>query len=65
MKKYELNYFNYIFVLIMGIGKMILMVICIFYEFLLVNKYFEDLCFCYNVIVFVLDKIVLEFLCEI
>lgn len=65
MKKYELDYPNYIFALTMGTGKTILMATCIFYEFLLANKYPKDARFCHNAIVFAPDKTVLESLREI
>ena len=65
MKKYELGYPNYIFALTMGTGKTILMATCIFYEFLLANKYPKDKRFCHNAIVFAPDKTVLESLREI
>lgn len=65
MKKYELNYPNYIFALTMGTGKTILMATCIFYEFLLANKYPKDERYCHNAIVFAPDKTVLESLREI
>lgn len=65
MKKYELDYPNYIFALTMGTGKTILMATCIFYEFLLANKYPKDERFCHNAIVFAPDKTVLESLREI
>ncbi|HDX9630394.1 TPA: DEAD/DEAH box helicase family protein [Bacillus cereus] len=65
MKKYELAYPNYIFALTMGTGKTILMATCIFYEFLLANKFPKDKRFCHNAIVFAPDKTVLESLREI
>ncbi|MFC7785515.1 TnsA endonuclease N-terminal domain-containing protein [Rossellomorea sp. GCM10028870] len=65
MKKFELNYSNYIFALTMGTGKTILMATCIFYEFLLSNKFPKDKRFCHNAIVFAPDKTVLESLREI
>lgn len=65
MKKYELSYANYIFALTMGTGKTILMATCIFYEFLLANKFPKDKRFCHNAIVFAPDKTVLESLREI
>ena len=65
MKKYELTYANYIFALTMGTGKTILMATCIFYEFLLANKFPKDKRFCHNAIVFAPDKTVLESLREI
>ncbi len=65
MKKYKEDYPNYIFALTMGLGKTILMAICIFYEFLLANKYPKDKRFCHNALVFAPDKTVLESLREI
>lgn len=65
MKKFELDYPNYIFALTMGTGKTILMATCIFYEFLLANKFPKDKRFCHNAIVFAPDKTVLESLREI
>lgn len=46
-------------------GKTILMGTCIFYEFLLANKYPKDKRFCHNALVFAPDKTVLESLREI
>ena len=46
--KYKEAYSNYIFALTMGLGKTILMATCIFYEFLLANKYPNDPRFCHN-----------------
>ncbi len=65
MKKYKENYPNYIYALTMGLGKTILMATCIFYEFLLVNKYPKDKRFCHNALVFAPDKTVLQSLREI
>lgn len=65
MKKYALPYPNYIFALTMGTGKTILMATCIFYEFLLANKFPKDNRFCHNALVFAPDKTVLESLKEI
>lgn len=65
MKKYEEGYPNYIYALTMGLGKTILMATCIFYEFLLSNKYPRDNRFCHNALVFAPDKTVLESLREI
>ncbi len=65
MKNYELNYANYIFALTMGTGKTILMATCIFYEFLLANKFPKDNRYCHNALVFAPDKTVLESLREI
>lgn len=48
MKKYRESYPNYIYALTMGLGKTILMGTCIFYEFLLANKYPKDKRFCHN-----------------
>ncbi|SKC86977.1 TnsA endonuclease N-terminal domain-containing protein [Maledivibacter halophilus] len=65
MKKNSEIYPNYIFALTMGLGKTLLMATCIFYEFLLANKYPKDERFCHNAIVFAPDKTVLESLKEI
>ena len=65
MKKYRESYPNYIYALTMGLGKTILMGTCIFYEFLLANKYPKDKRFCHNALVFAPDKTVLESLREI
>jgi hypothetical protein len=59
------EYANYIFALTMGLGKTILMGTCIFYEFLLANKYPKDGRFAHNAIVFAPDKTVLNSLREI
>lgn len=58
-------YPNYIYALTMGLGKTILMGTCIFYEFLLANKYPKDPRFCHNALVFAPDKTVLQSLKEI
>ena len=65
MEKYRTNYPNYIYALTMGLGKTILMAACIFYEFLLSNKYPKDTRFCHNALVFAPDKTVLQSLKEI
>lgn len=65
MKKNAEPYSNYIFALTMGLGKTILMATCIFYEFLLANKYPKDKRFCHNALVFAPDKTVLQSLKEI
>lgn len=65
MKQYREVYPNYIYALTMGLGKTILMATCIFYEFLLANKYPRDKRFCHNVLVFAPDKTVLQSLREI
>ena len=49
----------------MGLGKTVLMATCIFYEFLLANKYPRDPRFCHNALVFAPDKTVLQSLKEI
>lgn len=63
--KYKETYSNYIFALTMGLGKTILMATCIFYEFLLANKYPKDPRYCHNALVFSPDKTVLQSLKEI
>ncbi len=65
MRKNASSYSNYIFALTMGLGKTILMATCIFYEFLLANKYPKDNRYCHNALVFAPDKTVLESLREI
>ncbi len=59
------NYPNYIFALTMGTGKTILMATCIFYEFILANKFPKDERFCHNALVFAPDRTVLQSLKEI
>ncbi len=59
------TYPNYIFALTMGVGKTILMATCIFYEFILANKYPKDEKYCHNALVFAPDKTVLQSLKEI
>lgn len=59
------DYANYIFALTMGVGKTILMALCIFYEFLLARKFPLDARFCHNAIVFAPDTTVLQSLKEI
>lgn len=54
------SYANYIFALTMGTGKTVLMATCIFYEFLLANKFRTDSRFCHNALVFAPDKTVLQ-----
>lgn len=65
MKKVSESYPNYIYALTMGLGKTILMATCIFYEFLLANKYPKDKRFCHNALVFAPDRTVLQSLKEI
>lgn len=65
MKDVSENYPNYVFGLTMGLGKTILMATCIFYEFLLANKFPKDDRFCHNALVFAPDKTVLQSLKEI
>ena len=65
MQKYKEDYPNYIYALTMGLGKTILMATCIFYEFLLANKYPKNKRFCHNALVFAPDKTVLQSLREI
>lgn len=59
------KYSNYIFALTMGTGKTILMATCIFYEFILANKFRKDPRFCHNALIFAPDKTVLQSLKEI
>lgn len=65
MKNFSEKYPNYIYALTMGLGKTILMATCIFYDFLLANKYPKDPRFCHNALVFAPDKTVLQSLKEI
>lgn len=65
MRKNSRTYPNYIFALTMGTGKTILMATCIFYEFLLANKFPKDALYCHNALVFAPDKTVLQSLKEI
>lgn len=65
MRKNSRVYSNYIFALTMGTGKTILMATCIFYEFLLGNKFEKDARYCHNALVFAPDKTVLHSLKEI
>ena len=65
MRKNSRIYPNYIFALTMGTGKTILMATCIFYEFLLGNKFPKDERYCHNALVFAPDKTVLQSLKEI
>jgi len=65
MKNYKEAYPNYIYALTMGLGKTILMATCIFYEFLLAQKYPTDSRYCHNALVFAPDKTVLQSLREI
>ncbi len=65
MRKNSRLYANYIFALTMGVGKTILMATCIFYEFILANKWPKDTRYCHNALVFAPDKTVLRSLREI
>lgn len=65
MKASQTQYANYIFALTMGVGKSLLMATCIFYEFVLANKYPEDPLYCHNALIFAPDKTVLQSLREI
>ena len=65
MRKNSRAYPNYIFALTMGTGKTILMATCIFYEFLLANKFPKSERYCHNALVFAPDKTVLQSLKEI
>ena len=65
MEKFARAYPNYIFALTMGTGKTILMATCIFYEFLLANKFPKDGRYCHNALVFAPDRTVLQSLKEI
>ena len=65
MRSVATSYPNYIYALTMGLGKTVLMATCIFYEFLLANKYPKDPRYCHNALVFAPDKTVLQSLREI
>ena len=65
IQQFERAYPNYIFALPMGTGKTILMATCIFYEFLLANKFPKDPKYCHNALVFAPDRTVLQSLKEI
>jgi type III restriction enzyme len=65
MRSQARPYANYIFALTMGTGKTILMATCIFYEFILANKFPKDGRYCHNALVFAPDKTVLQSLREI
>lgn len=65
MRKNARVYPNYIFALTMGTGKTILMATCVFYEFLLANKFPKEARYCHNALVFAPDKTVLQSLREI
>lgn len=65
IKRFARSYPNYIFALTMGTGKTILMATCIFYEFILANKFPKDEKYCHNALVFAPDKTVLQSLREI
>ncbi len=65
LRNIQQSYSNYIFSLTMGTGKTILMALCIFYEFLLSNKFPKDPRFCKNALVLAPDTTVLQSLKEI
>ena len=65
LRELQQDYANYIFSLTMGTGKTILMALCIFYEFLLADKYPKDKRFCHNALVLAPDTTVLQSLKEI
>jgi type III restriction enzyme len=65
MKRNRRAYPNYIFALTMGTGKTILMATCIFYEFILANKWPKDTRYCHNALVCSPDKTVLQSLREL
>ncbi|MDD3068329.1 MAG: DEAD/DEAH box helicase family protein [Acholeplasmataceae bacterium] len=65
LNKFSADYSNYIFSLAMGLGKTLLMATCIFYEFLLANKFPKDERFCHNALIFAPDLTVLQSLSEI
>lgn len=65
MRRNRRTYPNYIFALTMGTGKTILMATCIFYEFILANKWPKDARYCHNALVCSPDKTVLQSLREL
>jgi hypothetical protein len=65
MKKNARGYPNYIYALTMGVGKTILMGTCIFYEFILADRFPKDTLYCHNALVFAPDKTVLQSLREL
>ena len=65
MKGAKQPYANYVFALTMGTGKTLLMATCIFYDFLLANKFPKDPKYLHNALVFAPDTTVLESLREI
>lgn len=65
LKTLQRDYANYIFSLTMGTGKTILMALCIFYEFLLADKYPDNPLYCHNALVLAPDTTVLQSLKEI
>lgn len=65
MRSHARTYPGYIFALTMGTGKTILMATCIYYEFILANKFPKDPRYCHNALVFAPDKTVLQSLREI
>lgn len=65
LSRFQQKYPNYIFALTMGLGKTVLMATCIFYEFLLANKFPASPLYCHNALVFAPDKTVLQSLQEI
>jgi type III restriction enzyme len=65
MRSQKRIYPNYIFALTMGTGKTILMATCIFYEFILANKFPRDEKYCHNALLFAPDTTVLQSLREI
>ena len=60
IRKFKRIYPNYIFALPMGTGKTVLMTTCIFYEFLLANKFPKDPKYCHNALVTTPDRTVLR-----
>ena len=65
MKGARQPYANYVFALTMGTGKTLLMATCIFYDFLLANKFPKEPKYLHNALVFAPDTTVLESLREI
>ncbi|MCL2480096.1 MAG: hypothetical protein FWF38_00135 [Spirochaetaceae bacterium] len=60
LEQFRTDYPNYIYALTMGLGKSRLIATCIFYEFLLANKYPKEKTYCHNALIFAPDKTVLQ-----
>ncbi len=56
----DLDHPNYIFALTMGTGKTLLMLTCIFYDFIMAKAYPRDVHYAHNALIFAPDKTVLQ-----